>query len=690
MQLKCTVTGLDMAEKKPNTNHLQNITKTDLIKNYEAQKRLLKTVNVQLLPDKGLKILESIARLQKEIDNFDESAGNALLEKVSGRNLDVKSISQQNIQKQDGNEQTWRTTAKPVPPTRVAQHVEPHLQKNESDINSIVKKALTSYTRCFEACPGERDESQSPSQLSTELLPHQRQALTWMKWREIQVPSGGILGDDMGFGKTLSMIALILSQKTENGDSTLIVCLASLMHHWVKEFKNHCKGNPVHVEVYHGPKRHFEIDKFADGGKYVVVTTYDIVRREMDSDNKQAGENASQLLKCKWARVVLDEGHVIRNPRSKISNTVCSIAANHRWIITGTPIHNSEDDAYALIRFLKCDPFDDQKVWKHVMKNGKGTASERLNIILRPLLLRRTKGQSTITGKPLVQLPKKSVTTHCIDLVPSEKELYQTVLTKYKTQIKSYFSSKQNKTVRGTDVLVCLLRLRQLCCHPCLAKQEVPKEELELENLFANLTLDGRDTEQVDDFSVKQDVGNVMGNELYSSTKMTEFLEKLKTVHATRVNAKMKSIVVSQWTSMLDVVALHLKKCGFRYQMLTGKTTLKARQEIVEDLNGNPDGSEVLLLSLTAGGTGLNLIGASNLFILDLHWNPALEMQAHDRIHRVGQQNDVHIHRFVCKDTVEEAIDKLHKRKLDLAANALSPNRKSKSSLDQLKEIFGF
>ena len=169
-------------------------------------------------------------------------------------------------------------------------------------------------------------------------------------------------------------------------------------------------------------------------------------------------------------------------------------------------------------------------------------------------------------------------------------------------------------------------------------------------------------------------------------------MKKLKEIRDSSDNRRrQKSVIVSQWTKMLDIIAIHLDKLGICYNVIQGNIPPKKRNEYVEDFNTNPKGSEVMLVSLRAGGVGLNLIGGNHLFLLDQHWNPALEDQACDRIYRVGQTREVMIHRFLCKDTVEEKIVELQQRKKTLATNVLTGSKttSSKLTLQDLRMIFG-
>lgn len=237
----------------------------------------------------------------------------------------------------------------------------------------------------------------------------------------------------------------------------------------------------------------------------------------------------------------------------------------------------------------------------------------------------------------------------------------------------------------GKDILVFLLRLRQCCCHPGLLKEKETGDEsldLELEDQMKDLLLDKADPSE-EDKTPEEDIFQLSTK----STKIEALLENLLNIRKTE-NAK--CVVVSEWTKMLSLVALHLKEAGLRYHLLQGDVLPKKRMEMVEDFNKNHNGAEVMLLSLKAGGVGLNLIGGSHLFLMDSHWNPALEEQTCDRIHRVGQKKDVKIHRFICENTIEEKILVLQDKKRTLAKDVLSGDgmKTSRLGLNDLRMLF--
>ncbi|KAL4231279.1 transcription termination factor [Mactra antiquata] len=651
-----------------------------------------------------------------------------------------------------------------------------------------LREAIEKLHKQLETCPKSDEELEDPVGLYVTLMTHQRQALMWLVWRERQTPSGGILADDMGLGKTLTIISLIMKQKElkKTGDdkdkdvwlnrekqlakmdkslvkssATLIIAPASLIHHWKTEVERRCKPGLLRVCLYHGPNREKNLLKLASYD--IVLTTYNIISKEVevddndkkgekpvkddsedddkDSESNEAVEGGKKcskkmlpnIMRIAWERIVLDEAHNIKNHKSLQSRAVSRLRAGFRWALTGTPIQNDLLDMYSLLRFLRCSPFDEYKVWKKQFDTGSSTGQSRLNVLVKCLLLRRTKSQKGTTGQALVPLPEKSTQTHDIVLSDQEKAVYEKVFAQSRNVLKEYLKrheekdmikdgslssstssnnpfqdkatagSSHSQTYASTDssskmtgqhILVLLLRLRQCCCHLSLMKDCVDEEtqqneglELTLEEQMMDLMLnDDKDKEP----TVKKS-SQIFEKEALSS-KMKALLDELRHLHSSvKQEDKCKSVIVSQWTQMLDIVALHLRKMNIRCSVIQGNITAKKRMESVDQFNNDKDGPEVMLVSLRAGGCGLNLIGGNHLFLLDSHWNPALEDQACDRIYRVGQKKNVFIHRFLCKGTVEEKILDLQKRKQGLADSVLtgSSMSKSKLTLADLRMLFG-
>uniref|UniRef100_A0A8D3CSE2 Transcription termination factor 2 n=1 Tax=Scophthalmus maximus TaxID=52904 RepID=A0A8D3CSE2_SCOMX len=700
-------------------------------------KATLSVVNVAALPDKGQRLKTQVKELEEALESL----------RLTGASQPGKSP------------QSFFVF--PANPQAQAFYGGRMTNDRMLAVKNATCEAIDHLHKSLESCPDAEAEVPDPRGIKVLLLAHQRRALAWLLWREAQNPCGGILADDMGLGKTLTMIALILTKKIkakeEDGkkekkklekwisktDSslvvskgTLIICPASLVHHWKKEIERHVKNGRLTVCLYHGPNRERSAEVLADHD--VVVTTYSLVSKEIPVQKEDAERpplHSAPLLRVAWARVVLDEAHNIKNPKVQTSMAVCQLRAGARWAVTGTPIQNNLLDMYSLLKFLRCSPFDEYKLWKAQVDNGSNRGRERLNLLTRSLLLRRTKDQMDSTGKPLVSLPSRTCEIHRLKLSEDEKAVYDVVFAQSRSTLQNYLKrhegneeKKGNKSTSNpfdkvaqefgvsqpqpaasssqqasstVHILSLLLRLRQCCCHLSLLQKTLDSSELQGDGIVLSLE------EQLNALSLsagpspsgpdpKDTValnGTRFPSQLFEdareSTKIAAIVSELKEIR--QKGDDQKSVIVSQWTSMLRIVAVHLRHMDLRYAVIDGSVNPKRRMDLVEEFNTNPKGPQVMLVSLCAGGVGLNLIGGNHLFLIDMHWNPALEDQACDRIYRVGQRKDVTIHRFVCEDTVEEKISTLQVKKKELAQNVLSGTGSTvtKLSLADLRIIFG-
>ncbi|XP_061697524.1 transcription termination factor 2 isoform X2 [Syngnathoides biaculeatus] len=744
------------------------------------KKATLSVVNVEALPDKGERLRTQVRELEVALENLNLAPA----DETPSTSQVVKPLSR-----------PGGTILIPAPPApdSYLQHSQGFSQmygghqafyggRMTDDRLLAVKnatcEAIDHLHTSLESCPSADTEALDPKGLKVSLLAHQRRALAWLLWREAQKPCGGILADDMGLGKTLTMIALILTQKINaklkakeegqtkeeeeekkkegwlsradwrpvNSRGTLVICPASLVHHWKKEIERHVKVARLSVYLYHGADRNKNPRVLADHD--VVVTTYSLVSRESSSqkegnksnneaNNVPAVKGVGPLLRVTWGRVILDEAHNIKNPKVQQSMAVCELRSAARWAMTGTPIQNNLLDMYSLLKFLRCSPFDEYKVWKAQVDNGSKRGRERLNILTRTLLLRRTKDQQDSSGRPLVALPNRTCKMHQLKLSEDEQAVYDVVFAQSRSTLQNYLKKhEENDIKRGSDsasntfkrasqefglsqsdppvssgqqpqqapstahILSLLLRLRQCCCHLSLLQKTLDSSELQgdavvlsLEEQLNALSLtSGRSTLDPAEEMVGLN-GMTFPLRLFEegsrSTKISAIVSELEAIRAKGDNQK--SVIVSQWTSLLHIVAIHLRQMGLRYSIIDGTVNPKRRMDLVEEFNTNPKEPQVMLVSLCAGGVGLNLVGGNHLFLMDMHWNPALEDQACDRIYRVGQRRDVIIHRFECEGTVEQKISTLQAKKKQLAQSVLSGSESAvaKLSLIDLKIIFG-
>nr|CAD7423982.1 unnamed protein product [Timema monikensis] len=734
---------------------LDNI--VSLNRDLDRIKTTLRTVNLLSLPDRGVRLQLSVTEKQAEIQRVKEELLKLQSDQIQSSNFASSGLSD--------NTKIPTATALLVeaPHGFGKKALETHrVQK------ALTEDAITQLHSSLNKCPGEDIFAENPKYLKTgvSLMPHQKRALAWLMWRESQSPSGGILADDMGLGKTLTMISLVLKSqeiRTRNNSSsdedsekenswissrkgkmerggTLVVCPATLLGQWEGEVNSKCKRGAVDVEIYHGSNREVKPRRLAR--RDIVITTFNLVLTEGSQkaiENVSTNHKKGVLHNIKWERIILDEAHVIRNHKSKTSLAVFQLRGRYRWALTGTPIHNKELDLYSLLKFLKCTPFDDYMVWKRWVDNKNFAGQQRLKTVMNSIMLRRTKTQLQQEGS-LQCLPQKEFHLIDVSLDEEESKVYQKVLVFSRTLFAQFLHQKAEKeqltmigcetsgapnpldpksqlaawhqklsrmdNIKSFEILVLLLRLRQLCCHPSLISSMLDRDNcdtdciegddddlvsalgrLGLENREELSSSSGPSIDQV----VKDNIlssSNPVFNKDRVSSKMKLLLE---TLQVKVLDTKEKAVIVSQWTGMLELLAQHLRSQGVSCVTLCGSVPVKDRAALVDSINGTSCRPQVMLLSLTAGGVGLNLVGANHLFLFDLHWNPQLEAQACDRVYRVGQTRTVHVYKFVTQETIEQRIKLLQDQKMSLADGVLSGARErqhTKLSLNDLKMLF--
>ncbi|XP_041668847.1 helicase-like transcription factor [Cheilinus undulatus] len=514
--------------------------------------------------------------------------------------------------------------------------------------------------------------------------------------------------------------------------ATLIIAPLSVLSNWLDQFEQHVRSNvKLNVYLYYGSERN-RSKKFLSS-QDVVITTYNILSSDFG--------NKSPLHGINWLRIVLDEGHIIRNPNAQMSKAVLDLKAQRRWILSGTPIQNSVKDLWMLLAFLRLKPFNVREWWNRVIQRpvtqGDRAGLQNLQTLVKCITLRRTKS-SVVNGRPLVSLPEKTVCVEQVELSQSEREEYELARREGQNTIRRYVA--EGTILRNyADVLVILMRLRQYCCHPDLlakissdlAASATPAELRE--RLIQKLRLvlaSGSDEEcSVCLDSVRLPVithcahvycrpciAQVISTEKETArcplcrseiktNELVEFpqeeLEEEKSVSSekwrtsSKVQALMgnllrlrcedssiKCLVVSQFTRFLTILETPLREHGFSFVRLDGSLSQKKRTQVIQEFQSSAaDGPSIMLLSLKAGGVGLNLTAASHVFLMDPAWNPASEEQCIDRCHRLGQNRKVVITKFIVKDSVEERMVKIQRQKQDLVEKAFgSSNTDRKTS----------
>lgn len=462
-----------------------------------------------------------------------------------------------------------------------------------------------------------------PAGLNASLRDYQHEGLTWLQ-NLMQVGMGGILADDMGLGKTLQTLAHILSEKNAQRlqQPALIIMPTSLIANWQDEAARFTPQ--LKVLSLHGQQRHTLFSKIPEAD--IVISTYALLSRD-----------SQHLLAHEWHLVILDEAQTIKNPRSKAALCVSQLRAQQRLCLTGTPLENNLSELWSLFNFLMPGWLgDNQSFSRHyrtpIEKHADEQRLAHLKSRLKPFILRRTKQHVAR------ELPAKTEITQLIDLTSVQRDRYETLRL---AMDKKVHDEIQRVGIARSHIVVleALLRLRQVCC------------DLRL--------LSDADTEQ---YSSKD------------SGKMLHLIEMLTTF----TTQGRRILVFSQFTSMLALIANELNSAQIPFVQLTGQTT--DRRTPVQRFQAEQ--VPVFLISLKAGGVGLNLTAADTVIHVDPWWNPASEVQASDRAYRIGQTKPVFVYKLIARGSVEEKIQRLQQHKAELAQSILDGGASASSSLD--------
>jgi superfamily II DNA or RNA helicase len=449
-------------------------------------------------------------------------------------------------------------------------------------------------------------EMDAPALFQGELRPYQRQGLAWLQRLRANGLSG-CLGDDMGLGKTAQTIAHIILEHQEGrlADPALVVVPTSLVPNWAAELARFAPH--LRLVIMHGLERHERWETVA--AAQVVVTTYAILARDLAAMTAQH-----------WSLVVLDEAQAIKNPDAKATRAACSLDSNQRLCLSGTPVENNLGELWAQFAFLMPGLLGDRKSFQKryrtpIEKRGDGIRAAQFSRRIRPFLLRRTKAEVAS------DLPPKTEVVRRVELADAERNLYEAIRLSVNEKVRAAIAATSLARSRIT-VLDALLKLRQVCCDPRLVKLEAARQVTE-------------------------------------STKLAALVEMLQEM----VPEGRRVLVFSQFTSMLDLIKPELAAASIDYVELTGST--HDRETPVRRFQAGE--VPVFLLSLKAGGRGLNLTAADTVIHYDPWWNPAAEAQATDRAHRIGQDKPVFVYKLIAEGTVEDKILELQRRKTSLA-----------------------
>ena len=468
-----------------------------------------------------------------------------------------------------------------------------------------------------------------PNNLKGTLRPYQQTGLKWL-WTNVSKGFGCCMADDMGLGKTLQALTVLQKAKEEDGPMpTLVIAPTTVVFNWESEIQKFAPSLSC-LKLQGGERKQF-FDKIPEYD--VVITSYALLRRDI-----------KKLKDINFRYVILDESQNIKNATSQTAQAVKQLTSQHKLALSGTPIENKLEELWSVFDFLMpgflftMADFNSRYV-NPIMEHQDKVVEKRLKLQIYPFILRRMKRDVA------KDLPDKVENIAYCELTDDQRDFYLQVLDSTKEEL--FKSIEQNGLEKSRlSIFSALLRMRQICCHPRLYD--------------------------------KNNVKNVI-----SSGKF----EKLKVMLEEIISEKHRILLFSQFVDMLDIVKAWLDKSGIKYEYLTGKT--KDRQGAVERFNTDPT-IPIFLISLKAGGTGLNLTGADYVIHYDPWWNPAVEDQATDRAYRIGQTKKVFVYRLITKNTVEEKIQKLKTIKRNLVDSVISVDRNITKSLtmDDIREIF--
>ncbi len=475
----------------------------------------------------------------------------------------------------------------------------------------------------------------TPPGLEAVLRDYQRQGFTWLE-RVTSLGLGACLADDMGLGKTVTLIALHLHRAVARPGPTLVVCPASLLGNWEAEIRRFAPG--VDVRRFHGGQRSLDdlapSDAVPDPG--FVLTTYGTVRRD-----------AGALATVSWGLVVADEAQHVKNARSATARALRTVPSAARVALTGTPVENNLTELWAILDWATPGLLGSRqafrKVWAGPIESGlEPTKARQFAGLIGPFLLRRRKSDPGIAP----ELPDKTETDHLLGLTREQVVLYESFVRDTMERIR-----RADEDTRRGLVLKLLTGLKQICNHPA--------------------------------HFLKQSGGRLSGR--------SEKLDLLDELLVTALAEGSSVLVFTQYVAMARLIEDHLSRIGLPHQFLHGGTPVRQRDAMVASFQAGPDagGVPVFLLSLKAGGTGLNLTRADHVVHVDRWWNPAVEDQATDRAHRIGQTRPVQVHRMITQGTVEERVAELLRRKRSLADAVLGRGEAALTELsnDELLDL---
>ena len=477
------------------------------------------------------------------------------------------------------------------------------------------------------------EEIEIPSELESVLRPYQKIGFKWLKTLD-DFKFGGILADDMGLGKTLQAISLLLNYKENEKDrkTSIVVCPSSLALNWKNEIEKFTSD--LNIKVIRGTyEERKKIIKELENYD-LIITSYDLLKRDIDIYKQKD---------YKFKYIFADEAQYLKNNNTKNAKTIKQLNSDTRFALTGTPIENSLAELWSIFDFIMPGYLFDYREFKAryevpIVKDEDREAMNKLKLLIEPFVLRRTKKEV------LTELPEKTITVLDNEMDEEQRNIYLSYLARAKQELQEEMQM-DDIGKNQIKILALLTRLRQICCHPSLFIRD-----------YKN-----------------------------GSSKLDQCIEIIED----GITAGHKILLFSSYTSMFDIIEEKLKEKEISYFKLTGSTKVDERIKLVDEFNSNSD-IKVFLISLKAGGTGLNLTGADMVIHYDPWWNISAENQATDRTYRIGQKNNVQVYKLITKDTIEEKIYELQQKKEKLTENMLDTQTTfiNKLSREEIMSLF--
>ena len=475
------------------------------------------------------------------------------------------------------------------------------------------------------------EEIEVPETLAKTLRYYQKTGFKWLKVLDMY-KFGGILADDMGLGKTIQVLSVILDYASSGDRTSLVISPSSLTLNWENEAQKFAKDLKVMVIRGSASERKNQISNIQNYD--LVITSYDLLKRDIELYKEKD---------YKFRFVIADEAQYLKNSNTQNAKAIKQIKADTRYALTGTPIENSLSELWSIFDYIMPGYLFTYKKFKSmyevpIIRDNDEQAMKKLKMLIEPFVLRRNKKEV------LKELPEKTITVLKNEMEEEQRKIYVSYLAKAKQEISDQidingFEKSQIK------ILAALTRLRQICCHPSLF----------IENY----------------------------NE--GSSKLDQCIEIIEDA----IEGGHKILLFSGYTSMFPIIQKELEKRNIKYYKLTGATKVDERIELVDSFNEDPS-IKIFLISLKAGGTGLNLTGADMVIHYDPWWNISTENQATDRAYRIGQKNNVQVYKLITKNSIEEKIYDLQQRKAELMDNMLSTKTTfiNKLSRDDVMNLF--